>query len=176
MSSLDGAANPLRQPKTVWALSFETDGRQPVVAAIDGSPKADAVMAAAIEFARAYGTFVDVLHVVETDVIKDQALDPASPDAAHDVIVGCLSRLRAAHVEGEGHLLRVANDHGGAGRRVATFANERHARMIVIGAPADSEIVEMFDASITDELLRHSEFPVHVVAAAPAHDVAVRER
>ena len=33
------------------------------------------------------------------------------------------------------NLLRVTSDHGEVGRRIAAFANEHHADMIVIGTP-----------------------------------------
>ena len=157
-------------PFTPVAVSTRTSGtyrRLPMVAAVDGNQKAAPVMDAAIEFARLFDTSVEVLHVVETDVLEELAVDRETPEAAHEIVAESLDRLRAAGIDGAGHLLRVVSGHGGAGRRIADFANEHHAGMIVIGAPVDSEIAEIFDSSLTDELLRHAQCAVHVVAPHP---------
>ena len=57
-----------------------------MVAAIDGSPKSAPVVDAAIEFARLFDRSVEVLHVVETDVIEELAVDRETLDAARDIV------------------------------------------------------------------------------------------
>jgi len=42
--------------------------------------------------------------------------------------------------------------------------------MIIIGAPGENEIAEIFDASFTSEVLRHAQCSVHIVAPAPADE------
>jgi len=160
-------------PRSLVAVSMPTDGterRPPIVAAIDGTPKAAPVMDGVIEFARLFDTSVEVLHVVETDVIEELAIDRETPAAAHAIVSESLDRLRAAGIDGAGHLLQVVSGHGGAGRRIADFANEHHAGMVVIGAPGDTEIADIFDASLTEELLRHAQCAVHVVAPRGEHE------
>ena len=44
--------------------------------------------------------------------------------------------------------------------------------MIIIGAPGDSEIAEIFDASLTSELVRHAQCAVHIVAPAGEHQAS----
>jgi len=124
-------------------------------------------MDAVIEFARLFDMSVEVLHVVETDVIEELAVDRETPDAAHEIVAESLDRLRAAGIDGAGHLLWVVSGHGGTGRRIAAFANKHHAGMIVIGAPGDSEIAEIFEAFLTEELLRDAQCAVHIVAPTP---------
>ena len=153
---------------TVTGLD-ETNQRPPIVAAIDSSPGAALVTDAAIEFAQLLERPVRVLHVVETDIIEELAVDRETLDAARRIVADNVDRIHVAGVAGVGHLLRVVSGHGGAGRRIADFANEHHAEMIVIGTPADSEIAEIFDASLTSELVRHAQCAVHIVAPGAQH-------
>src|SRR6202020_2374899 len=105
--------------------------RPPIVVAIDGSSKAAPVMDAVIELARLLDTSVEVLHVLETDITEELAVDRETPAAAREISAKSLDRLRAVGIDGAGHLLRVVSGHGDAGRRIAAFASEHHAGMIV---------------------------------------------
>jgi hypothetical protein len=49
------------------------------------------------------------------------------------------------------------------GRRIASFANDLHAQMVVIGTSSDTEIARAFDADLTDTLLREAGCAVHIV-------------
>jgi ACDE family multidrug resistance protein len=147
----------------------ETDQRPPIVAAIDASTATPAVTDAAIQFAQLLDRPVEILHVLETDIIEELALDLEAPDTARDLVADNVHRVHAAGVAGSGHLIRVVSGHGSAGRRIADFANSRHATMIIIGAPGDSEIAEIYDASLTSELVGHAHCAVHIVAAAGKH-------
>jgi ACDE family multidrug resistance protein len=140
------------------------DGRAPIVAAIDVGPYAESVTDVAIELALLFDCPVEVLHVIETDVIEELALDLESHDVAKDVASESVVRVRAAGlVGGSGHLLRVISDHGEVGRRIAEFANDHHAQMVVIGTPSDAEIARAFDADLTDNLIREAHCAVHIV-------------
>ncbi len=150
----------------------ETDRRRPIVAAVDASTGAAAVIAAAIEFAQRLDRPVEVLHVLETDIVEELALDLEAPDIARDIVADNVERIHAAGVAGTGHLLRVVSGHGSAGRRIADFANAHHASMVIIGAPGDSEIAEIYDASLTSELVRHAHCAVHIVAPVGEHQAS----
>jgi MFS transporter, ACDE family, multidrug resistance protein len=50
-------------------------------------------------------------------------------------------------------VLNVVSDHGGAGRRIAEYANEHHAAMIVIGSPVDGEIAGLFDDTWSPDMI-----------------------
>ncbi len=156
----------------------QTDQRRPIIAAIDASADTAAVIDTAIQFAQLLDRPIDVLHVLETDIIEELALDLETPDHARVLVADSVDRLHAAGVPSAGHLLRVVSGHGNAGRRIADFANEHHATMIIIGGPSENGIAEIFDASLTSELVRHAQCAVHIVAPAgqrqtfrPAHAV-----
>ncbi len=148
----------------------ETDQCQPIVAAIDAGPGAAAVTDTAIQFAQRLDRPVEVLHILETDIVEELALDIETPDAGRDLVAHNVERIHAADVAGAGHLLRVVSGHGSAGRCIADFANAHHATMIIIGAPGDSEIAEIYHASLTSELLAHAQCAVHIVAPASKHE------
>jgi nucleotide-binding universal stress UspA family protein len=150
----------------------EPHQRPPIVAAIDASPGAAAVTSAAIQLAQRLDRPVEVLHVLETDIIEEQALDLETPDTARHLVAEHVDRLHTAGVAGTGHLLRVVSGHGTAGRRIADFATAHHATMIIIGPPDDSEMAEIFDASLTSELVRHAQCAVHIVAPASQRDTS----
>ena len=109
----------------------------------------------------------EVLHIVETDVIEELAVDVEPLDAAWDVAADNVNRLRAAGVAGGGHLLRIVGDHGDVGRCIADFANQHHAQMIVIGTPSDTEVACAFSANLTDNLIQEAHCAVHVVPPGP---------
>jgi nucleotide-binding universal stress UspA family protein len=135
------------------------------VAAIDGSAGAARVTSAAIELARQRGCPVEIVHVMETDIVGEQAVDAETPEAAAEAIARSVSLLHAAAVPGSGHLLRVAGDHGASGRAIADFARRRQAQLVVIGAPHEGAAGGLFDMALTDQLVRHSPGEVHVVPA-----------
>jgi nucleotide-binding universal stress UspA family protein/MFS family permease len=137
--------------------------RSPIVAAVDAGPYAERVTDVAIEFARLLECSIEVLHVIETDVIEELALDLESHDVAVDVASRNVSRVRAAGLAGGGHLLRVISDHGEVGRRIAEFANDRGAQMVVIGTPSDTDAARAFNADLTNSLIREAHCALHIV-------------
>ena len=145
------------------------DHRSPIVAAVDTGPYAESVTDVAIELALLFDSPVEVVHVIETDVIEELALDLESHDRAVDVVSTNVVRVRAAGLAGGGHLLQVINDHGEVGRRIAEFANNHHAQIVVIGTPSDAEIARAFDADLTDNLIREAHCAVHIVPTGSDH-------
>ncbi len=139
-------------------------GPAPIVVAIDAGAHRGRVAEAAARIAQLTGAPVEVVHVVETDIAEEQAADAETSEAARRVLTGSLSELRAAGVTGHGHLLPVVGAHGDAGRRIAGFAADHNARMIVIGPPEGGGLAGIFDADLTSQLLRHAPCAVHVVA------------
>ena len=156
-------------PELVRAEGVPADRRPAIVAAVDASARAGVVMDAAVEFAELLHLPVEVVHVAETDVVGELALDLESPEEARTVLADNVERLRASGIEASGHLLEVVSGHGGAGRRLAAFANEHHAAMVVIASPRDGEIAGIFDGSLSNELIRHARVAVHIVATEVLH-------
>jgi MFS family permease len=152
-------------PKPVGTGGAPDDHRRPIVAAVGTTPRVGAVMGAAFELAELLNLPVEVLHVVETDVVEELAIDLETPEDALAVVADNVERLRASGISATGHVLEVISGHGAAGRRIAEFANEHNAAMIVIGTPRDGEIAEIFDAALSSELIRHAHGAVHIVAS-----------
>jgi len=139
-------------------------GPAPIVAAIDAGPHRGRVTEAAARIARLTGAPVEIVHVVETDIAEGQAVDAETAETAGRALTSSLGELRTAGVTGHGHLLPVVGAHGDSGRRIAGFAADHNARMIVIGRPEGGELAGIFDADLTSQLLRHAPCAVHVVA------------
>jgi MFS transporter, ACDE family, multidrug resistance protein len=139
-------------------------GPAPIVAAVDGGADAARVTDAAARIARLLGSPVEVVHVIEADIAMDQAADAETSEAAGRAVADRIDELRTAGVTGHGHLLRVVGAHGDTGRRIAGFATDHGARMIVIGPPTGSGLAGMFDADLTSQLLHHARCAVHVIA------------
>jgi MFS transporter, ACDE family, multidrug resistance protein len=152
--------------------SVQRDEGRPIVAAIGAGSRADGVTDAAIDFARLLHRPVEILHVIETDILEELAIDLETLDAARAVVTFHVDRLGKAGVSGAGHLIRVVGGHGNAGHHIAEFADSLHAEMIIIGTPGDSEITEIFDASFTSELVHHARCAVHIVAPPDQHKLS----
>jgi ACDE family multidrug resistance protein len=147
----------------------------PIVVAVGVGSGAAAVTDAAINLGRVLNAPIEVLHVLETDVVGDQAIDAESAETARTIISDTVSRLRAAGISANGHVLRVVGDHGGSGQRIADFAAGRRARMIIIGSPEDSAAAGLFDASLTSQLIRHARCEVHLVPVSAGRPLADAE-
>jgi nucleotide-binding universal stress UspA family protein len=147
----------------------------PIVVAVGAGSGAAAVTDAAINLGRVLNAPIEVLHVLETDVVGDQAIDAESAEAARAIISDTVGRLRAAGISANGHVLRVVGDHGGSGQRIADFAAGRRARMIIIGSPEDGAAAGLFDASLTSQLIRHTRCEVHLVPVSAGRPLADAE-
>jgi ACDE family multidrug resistance protein len=147
----------------------------PIVVAVGAGSGAAAVTDAAINLGRVLNAPIEVLHVLETDVVGDQAIDTESAEAARTIISDTVGRLRAAGISANGHVLRVVGDHGGSGQRIADFAAGRRARMIIIGSPEDGAAAGLFDASLTSQLIRHTRCEVHLVPVSAGRPLADAE-
>ena len=147
----------------------------PIVVAVGAGSGAAAVTDAAINLGRVLNAPIEVLHVLETDVVGDQAIDAESAEAARTIISDTVSRLRAAGISANGHVLRVVGDHGGSGQRIADFAAGRRARMIIIGSPEDGAAAGLFDASLTSQLIRRTRCEVHLVPVSAGRPLADAE-
>ncbi|WP_248958306.1 MFS transporter [Sphaerisporangium perillae] len=167
-----GAADPRAILVTLNGDGAATRGGTgaPIVAAIDDSPAAERVTAAAARLAGLSGRPVHLLHAAEAAVTPEGAADGESLDAARATMRRHLERLAASDVPAVGHVLLGATDHGGAGRLVAEHANQIGASVIVIGAPTHGGIAALMDASASRELGRHTRS--HLLIVNPAHTPA----
>jgi MFS transporter, ACDE family, multidrug resistance protein len=157
---------PLSQGTVIEGIAVPENadyGVQSIVVAVDSSTNADAVEDAGIMMARLADSQVDLLHVFETEIVEEQAVDVETSDEAKRLIAEGVDRIRVAGIPSTGYLLTVVGDHGGAGRRIAEFANDHQSRLIVIGRADEGSVASVFDADLADQVVQHAHCDVHIV-------------
>ena len=139
-----------------------------ILAAVDDSPVASLVTAAAARLARPDGRTVHVVHATEPAIGGDAAVDGEEMEAAAALVACHLQRLAEQDVAAQGQVLLHAPDHGAAGRMVAQYASDVGAATIVIGAPRHGGLAVLMDASTSQALLRSANTNLVIVnPAAP---------
>jgi MFS family permease len=155
----------------VPAAAAVPPGSQPagiLVAAIDDSPLAARVTAAAARLAAHAGRTVHVVHAREAAAGGDVGIDGEELAAARSLVSRYLDQLAGQQVPAEGRILLHAADHGAAGRMVAEYANDVHASTIVIGASSHGGLPQLMDESSSRELMRTASSNVLIInPAAP---------
>lgn len=146
-----------------------------VVAAIDSTEAADRIVDKASRVAVAAKLRVDVVHVLESVIVSDTAVDGEDLETASAAVRTQLDRLAAAGVGAAGYVLGTeqghSEDHAGAGRAVAEYANHIQARSLVIGAPTHGGLSALMDASATQEIWRTAQTDVTIVNPQAAQSV-----
>jgi MFS family permease len=132
----------------------------PVVVAVDATPAAIAVTAAAARLAAERGAAVEVLHVRETDVIGDEAADLESREMAAAVLQRRLTQLRDAGVDAGGEVLHAVGDHADAADALLDRADAVGADTLFVGSPTRQA------ESLTERARRRSGMHVVVVDRA----------
>jgi hypothetical protein len=135
----------------------------PVVVAVDATPAAIAVTAAAAKLAAERGAPVEVLHVHETDVVGDDAADLESRELAAAVLQRRLTQLRDAGVTAGGEVLHAIGDHADAADAVLARADAVGADTLFVGAPTRHA------ESLTTRARRRGGMRVVVVDPALSH-------
>jgi MFS transporter, ACDE family, multidrug resistance protein len=148
-------ASPVDQP----------NGNGAIVVAIDGSPTAVDVTAAAGRLAEIHGRAVHVVHAQESAISSDTGATEGL-EAANDVVRKQLDVLAARGVPAVGHVLRGAGDHGAVGRLIGEHARQVGARAIVIGKPTHGGLPALMDASASRELWHQAH--CHLVIIDPS--------
>lgn len=153
--------DPPATPALVGSNGLTVDAGGPVVLAVDAA-STDATTRAA-ELAMSLHTSVDVLHVFETDVVGDAAVDRETLSAASAVVHEQLTALAALGVPAVGHILRAVSDHAATGSAIARHANSVHAQSVVIGSPSSGSLSRLLDGSSTPRLMTEAGCEVLVV-------------
>ncbi|MFC0116272.1 MFS transporter [Kibdelosporangium aridum] len=128
-----------------------------IVAAINDSPTADAVVDAAVNLAKVHNRTVHVVHVQEQAVTVSE-----DPHAAEAVVQRQISRVKGV----TGEVLHGASRHGDIGRLVAEYADQHGARAIVVGVPTHGGLSALVEASASQELWQHAK--AHILIVNPA--------
>jgi nucleotide-binding universal stress UspA family protein len=137
--------------------AITTETTTPILAAVDGSPESAAAVDAAIELGReldAPVVFVSVRRGPSGPLGEPfyQRRLTAEMATAVDAILPALAAAEKAGVEAEGEVLE-----GSPKRRIAEFARDRNARLVVVGSRR-----RRLGRSISRDLIRSSERPVVV--------------
>ncbi|NEA17384.1 MFS transporter, partial [Streptomyces halstedii] len=90
-------------------------GSRPVVVAVGPHDRAAAVVDAAALLARATDSPLEVVHVRQTAVVEEQAVDTETDEQARAAVGAHLDRLAAQGVRATGRVLTVVGDHAAAG-------------------------------------------------------------
>ena len=105
----------------------------PVLVAVDGSPRGIEVTAAAARLAAERGAGVEVVHVHETDVVGEEAVDRESREMAGAVLALRLAQLREAGVVAGGEVVHTYGDREDAVRAILSRIEEVGAQAVVVG-------------------------------------------
>ena len=138
---------------------------RPVVVAVDGSPTAKRVVMAAGRLAARIDAPVEVLHVHEVDVLEEMVAEAEDPTVAQARTIAHVAVLRDHGVRATGHVVQAVGDHAGVGRLVGRYANERRARLLVVGAPTHEGYASFVEGSASEQIVREAR--CHVLWVRP---------
>jgi ACDE family multidrug resistance protein len=137
-------------------------GPAPMVVAV-GGPTARQVSAMAVPMARARGSAVHVLHVIETDVlIGEDTADVESAVHAGALLDACVAELREAGVPVSGELLRSYGTHADVATQILRRAADLRAGAIVVGPDTRQATL---GTGVTAYIAAHA--PSHVIVVNP---------
>jgi ACDE family multidrug resistance protein len=126
-----------------------TAGYQPVIVAVGATEDAAETVDAAAAIARDTGRPLEVVHVRETAVVEEQAIDAEDAEQAHSAVRGHLDRLAALGIAATGQVLTSVGDHAAAGRLLTQHADDIDARIIAIGRSPRGPVAQFADGSFT---------------------------
>jgi ACDE family multidrug resistance protein len=134
----------------------------PMVVAV-GGPTARQVSAMAVPLARARGSAVHVLHVVERDIVAgEDVVDRETAGEAGALLDACVAELRESGVPVAGELVHSIGTHADVAERILRRAEELGAGAIVLGPDRDEATI---GARVTARVAGHA--PAHVIVVNP---------
>ncbi|MHB9847992.1 MFS transporter [Streptomyces krungchingensis] len=128
------------------------DDAPPVIVAVGAHDKAAAIVDAAARLARETGSPLEVVHVQQTAVVEEQAVDTETDDQARAAVTAHLDRLAAQGVTATGQVLTSVGDHAAAGRALARHAADVHAHTVAVGRSPRGPLTQFADGSLTSAL------------------------
>ncbi|MGI5466772.1 MFS transporter [Streptomyces sp. CA-132043] len=146
-----GDSAPVAPALTPVGIPAST-GAPRVIVAVGGHDKAAAIVDAAARLARDTGSPLEVVHVQQTAVVEEQAVDTETGDQARAAVTAHLDRLAGLGVAATGQILTSVGDHAAAGRVLAQHATDVHARTVAIGRSPRGPLTQFADGSLTTAL------------------------
>ncbi|MFD4726653.1 MFS transporter [Streptomyces seoulensis] len=139
-----------------------------VIVAVGAHDAAPAIVDAAARLARETGSPLEVVHVRETVVVEEQAVEPEGAEEARAAVSAHLARLAAHGVTASGQVLTSVGDHAAAGRVLAEHAARVGARAVAVGRSPRGPLAQFADGSITVALTNGASCDVLLVDAESA--------
>jgi nucleotide-binding universal stress UspA family protein len=125
---------------------------RPVIVAVGATGDATDLVDAAADIARDMGGLLEVVHVRETAVVEEFAVDSEDADTARAAITAHLDRLAGRGVAATGQVLHSLGDHASAGRVLAQHARDVQARTVAVGRSPRGPVAQFADGSFTAAL------------------------
>ncbi|MFD8741756.1 MFS transporter [Streptomyces sp. NPDC059616] len=147
-----GDSEPVAPSFTPVGSPATTSDAPPVIVAVGAHDRASAIVDAAARVARDTGSPLEVVHVQQTAVIEEQAVDTETADQARAAVTAHLDRLTAHGIAATGQILTSVGDHAAAGRALARHAADVHARAVAIGHSPRGPVMQFADGSFTTAL------------------------
>jgi nucleotide-binding universal stress UspA family protein len=113
-----------------------------------------------------------LVHVRETDVVGDEAIELESRSEAQQLLVPRLEELRSLGVDAEGEIIASVGRHTDVARQILERARTRGVELIVLGPPRQHGVTETLLGDVTAEIVRHAPCDVLIVTPRPASVVA----
>lgn len=127
-------------------------GYRPVIVAVGATEDAALIVDEAAAIARDTGSTLEVVHVRESAVIEEQAIDTEDADHARAAVLAHLNHLAAHDITATGQVLTSIGDHATAGRVLAQHAADVEAHTIAIGRSPRGPVAQFTDGSFTAAL------------------------
>jgi ACDE family multidrug resistance protein len=134
-----------------------------VIVAVGSDEKAAAIVDAAARLARDTSSPLEVVHVQQTAVVEEQAVDTETHDQGRAAVIAHLDRLAAQGVAATGQILVSVGDHAAAGRALAQHAADVGARAVAIGRSPRGPAAQFGDGSLTTALIHSASCTVVLV-------------
>lgn len=143
-------------------------GVAPVVVAVGAHDRAAVIVDAAARIARDTHSPLEVVHVQQTAVVEEQAVDTEDFEEGRAAVTAHLDRLTAQGLTATGQILTSVGDHAAAGRALARHAADIGARVVAVGHSPRGPLAQFADGSFTTALTHASTCTVVLVDPATA--------
>ncbi|WP_329320481.1 MULTISPECIES: MFS transporter [unclassified Streptomyces] len=124
----------------------------PLIVAVGAHDRAAVIVDTAARLARDTGTALEVVHVQQTAVVEEQAVDVETADQARSAVTAHLDRLAAHGIPAVGQILTSVGDHAAAGRALARHAADVRAGTVAVGRSPRGPLAQFADGSFTSAL------------------------
>ncbi|MEV6292673.1 MFS transporter [Streptomyces sp. NPDC051896] len=163
-----GESEPMAPSLTPVGSPAATD-TPPVIVAVGAHDRAAAVVDAAARLARDTGSPLEVVHVQQTAVVEEQAVETETTEQARAAVVAHLDRLAGQGIAATGQILASVGDHAAAGRALAQHAARVGARAVAVGRSPRGPLAQFADGSLTTALTHSAPCTVVLLDAGDSH-------